>query len=454
MRCLVLHHCPKDVAAFARHFAFAACRTTHPGGWWDILIRWGNTDGPDADRTLNRAAAVNTAKNSDEVAQLLRANGLRFRSTDVEDDQTYRIHVVDLSVIAITRKGRDGRFRRVLTMNPRRQRLLQFLSRRAVYILGLHFAAVDIRFDLKQKPAVIRIDPAPALSESELALYAEALLRTAKTLYTDTHTHPHVRDGEIIMGADPEFILQQKHTNRLRFASDYFPAEGPVGYDARSVRVNRNWQYPIAEIRPRPSAFPSELVAEIRRTLRHANQLAPDRNTLWLAGACPHPKFPIGGHIHFSRIQLTTDLLEALDNYLALPMMLLENPDAARRRRPRYGYLGDFRRKDHGGFEYRTLSSWLTGVRRARATLSLAKLIVLEYPRLTRRIFTTAEIQQAFYQGDQSLLRPHFQSLWNDICATTSYRRFEREIAPIEEWIVARRRWRERVDLRRRWEVF
>ena len=118
MRCLVLHHCPKDVAAFARHFAFAACRTTHPGGWWDILIRWGNTDGPDADRTLNRAAAVNTAKNSDEVAQLLRANGLRFRSTDVEDDQTYRIHVVDLSVIAITRKGRDGRFRRVSDHEP------------------------------------------------------------------------------------------------------------------------------------------------------------------------------------------------------------------------------------------------------------------------------------------------------------------------------------------------
>lgn len=453
MRCLVLHHSRED-AALRSHFHFADCRSAHPGGQWDIMIRWGNIDGPDATRTLNRAAALHIAQNTEQVAQLLRANGLRFRPTEKPHRRTYRVHVVDLSVIAIMRRGSDNRFYRVLSMELKRQRLLQFLGRRAIYILGLHFGAVDICFDHRHKPAVTRIDPAPALRQSEMALYAEALHHAAKTLYTDTHTHPHVRDSEVVMGADPEFILQQKHTNQLRFASDYFPAEGPVGYDARSIRVDRHWQYPIAEIRPRPSAFPSELVAEIRRTLRHANQLAPDRNTLWLAGSCPHPEFPIGGHIHFSRIELTTDLLEALDNYLALPMMLLEDPAAARRRRPRYGFLGDFRRKEHGGFEYRTLSSWITSVRRARATLSLAKLIVLEYSRLARRVFAIPEMQQAFYQGDKSLLRPHFQSLWNDICATTSYRRFEREIAPIEEWIAARRRWRERVDLRHRWEVF
>ena len=96
----------------------------------------------------------------------------------------------------------------------------------------------------------------------------------------------------------------------------------------------------------------------------------------------PFRGHPIGGHIHFSQIQLTTDLLHALDTYLAIPDLLVEGSHRSRRRRRRYGYLGEYRLEGHGGFEYRTLSSWITTIHRAQATLSLAKIIAVEYPRL------------------------------------------------------------------------
>lgn len=42
----------------------------------------------------------------------------------------------------------------------------------------------------------------------------------------------------------------------------------------------------------------------------------------------PQPGFPLGGHLHFSGVALNGALLRALDNYLALPLALLEDKRA------------------------------------------------------------------------------------------------------------------------------
>ena len=70
-----------------------------------------------------------------------------------------------------------------------------------------------------------------------------------------------------------------------------------------------------------------------------------------------------------SRIWLTSRLLRVLDNYLALPFILIEDQNT-KLRRPRYGFLGDFRRKTHGGFEYRTLPSWIVSPRITKGVIA------------------------------------------------------------------------------------
>src|SRR5690606_31866806 len=97
-----------------------------------------------------------------------------------------------------------------------------------------------------------------------------------------------------------------------------------------------------------------------------------------------------------------------LDNYLALPVLFLENPKSSRLRRPRYGFLGDWRSQPHGGFEYRTPGSWLISPQYAQAVLCLAKVVATDYPLLRRNVFLSLANQRAFYQADKPALRPCF----------------------------------------------
>jgi hypothetical protein len=72
-----------------------------------------------------------------------------------------------------------------------------------------------------------------------------------------------------------------------------------------------------------------------------------------------------GGHLHFAWPKFTpedgAELIAALDVFLALPMMFLEEPN---KRRELYGKSSCVRMKHYGkglqGIEYRTLSNWWT----------------------------------------------------------------------------------------------
>ncbi len=173
--------------------------------------------------------------------------------------------------------------------------------------------------------------------------------------------------------------------------------------------------YPLAEVRPPPSPDPLELVENLRRAFARAASAVRGHRISFQAGGTALRRFSIGGHIHFSNARLSTDLLRALDNYVALPVLLLENPVSSRLRRPRYGYLGDWRPQPHGGFEYRTPGSWVISPQYAAAVLCLAKAVAQDYPLLRRNVFLSAANQRAFYAADKAALRPHFFPLWNDL---------------------------------------
>ena len=142
--------------------------------------------------------------------------------------------------------------------------------------------------------------------------------------------------------------------------------------------------------------------------------------------------------------------MRALDNYLALPLLMVENARTARLRRRRYGFLADWRTKRHG-FEYRTPGSWLVSREVALGALCLAKLIGEDFELLRNAPLQEAPLTRAFYRCDKQALRPVIAGLWRDLSLTPTYRLFRPELETLrarmdEAWEAS-----EREDLRRTW---
>src|SRR5690606_14886809 len=153
--------------------------------------------------------------------------------------------------------------------------------------------------------------------------------------------------------------------------------------------------------------------------------------------------YPIGGHIHFSRVVLTTELLRALDNYVAFPLLLLENLVRARRSRAKYGWLGEFRWARYGGVEYRAPSSEVVGPQYAAPVLSWARLVVDNYEVLNRDLFSSPEICRLFYRSEKEGSREIFECIWGDIEALADYPRYAAYLEIIPELVRSNRRWHE-----------
>ncbi|WP_231571327.1 putative amidoligase domain-containing protein [Gordoniibacillus kamchatkensis] len=302
-----------------------------------------------------------------------------------------------------------------------------------------------------------------------------------------------------MLGSDPEFLLVSP-AGKVVPASRYLERDGEAGCDAIVLRGHRVIT-PLAELRPRPSPQPRRLAANLHGAMRLAASRIGDASLAWLAGGMPLKGFPLGGHVHFSRVWLNSHLLQALDHYLALPLMLIE-ADADRRRRPRYGFLGDFRRQPHGGFEYRTLPSWLATPLITVGVFALARVVADGYRSLpsvnpgasalvpaaaapqaagaagvavgagagsgaATRTGTVAEcvrapaarplddisLLEAYYSGDKAVVQPVVAGLWRELEQLPGYAEFAAYLDPLRERTLRMEPWRETDDVRRAWKI-
>lgn len=316
---------------------------------------------------------------------------------------------------------------------------------RALYALGLDFGSVVMGYT-GEEWEILSISPRFPPFSSIFHRMREYLYALREDLLFPWG------EGEVKLGADLEFVLHHA-SGRFLLASHYFPREGEIGCDRIWIRGDRTRRkLPLAELRPAPSSDPRELMKNIVRTLRKASSVVKDKNIRFLAGATPLTGYPIGGHLHFSPMRPNHFLLRALDHYLALPIFLLEDPEGFSRRR-RYGFLGDIRVKPHGGFEYRTLPSWLISPRVAKGVLYLGKMIVLHYDRLRRSLLTLPPVQEAFYSGDQEALRQLVLTLWRDLEELPEYERYRIELDRVKEDMEMGRRWNQTEDIRPKWRI-
>ncbi|MEX2415177.1 MAG: hypothetical protein WD424_03460 [Paenibacillaceae bacterium] len=332
--------------------------------------------------------------------------------------------------------------------NEQKTALLRRLERyavRAVYAMGLDYACVYAQVQRSGKAVITRIDINPIQSEQVIDLYAQAV-----NDYSNGWLSEELERKPAIFGMDPEFLLRNTQ-GRIVPASRYLPAKGSVGYDSATV-LGRRQLHPLAELRPEPSEKLAVLVNNLRRTMWKAAAQITDHSLQWIAGGMPVPGLPLGGHLHMSGIRLNTRLIRAMDNYLALPLIMIEDT-STRGRRKKYGRLGDVRRPSHGGFEYRTLPSWIVSPRVTKGVLALASLIVKHYEELVDRPLDRSEILIAYREGNKHVLEPIVRSLWLQLEGTAGYIDQHKYLEPLKNWIMEQRIWNEQLDFRAVWRI-
>lgn len=325
------------------------------------------------------------------------------------------------------------------------RKVLRFAVR-SIYSLGLDFGGVLIGIGLNGTMNVIDVTPAPKLNHSLAEKFRRAIEQYAEQ-------YKRVPEQSVMLGADPEFVLRNKTTGKMVLASRFFGKKGRVGCDhiwLRSDQTRR--QLPLAELRPQPALEPRQLVINLYKTMMLAERKINHPSIEWLAGGMPLKGYPIGGHIHFSQTTLNSAFLRALDSYLGLPLMLVEN-HLSLSRRPKYGFLGDFRTQFHGGFEYRTLPSWLVSPRVTKGVVALAKLIAESYPQLREIPTLQSSIQYSFYHGEKRKLAPVVKAIWTNLENLKDYSKYTNYIEPLKKMIFNAEEWDEFQDIREAWRI-
>ncbi|WP_139489835.1 putative amidoligase domain-containing protein [Brevibacillus dissolubilis] len=298
---------------------------------------------------------------------------------------------------------------------------------RALYITGLTHGVVKIGKLVSGAPIIIDINP------TDKAYQAPA--------YVPSHS--------FTMGADVEFMMD--YQGQMIPASRFFPNDGGVGCDERQIERDSG-DYALVEMRPDASPSPKKLFENIRQLLVEASEKVPYRDIEFRSGSMPFSGYQCGGHLHFG-LPISLQLLRVLDQYLALPVGMIEDSRTAkRRRRTKHGGLGRYRIKPYG-FEYISLSSWIAEPEITLAILCLAKICANHYYELPADLLFQPLIQRAYYRGNRLCLRQIWPILKDRLVKTASYPHYEKELAPLFIRIEEGKLWQESSDMRDTWDL-
>jgi len=330
--------------------------------------------------------------------------------------------------------------------NKREERRVKIQAIRAVYALDLDYGVVKVGVTIGAKPWILSVNP----YYSQENKISKVLDQAVNDFIAKWDRMMKGWKKQVVIGADPEFVLQDQN-GKMVLASNYLPKKGMVGCDQIWINQDRN-QKPIAELRPVPSDNVRAFIIQLYKSMLFASKKIKNKKIKWLAGAMPIRGYPIGGHIHFSNVQLNSFLLRALDNYLTLTLTMLEDRNGINRR-PKYGFLGDFREQFHGGFEYRTPPSWLVSPTITKGVIALSKLIAENYIYLYQHPLENTDVQRAYYEGDKEKLRPIVTELWDELKQLEDFRLYEKYLLPLEKLLAQGYTWKENIDIRKAWRI-
>ena len=433
----------------------------------DYIIRFGDTPeaDPAAGYVLNPQTAVVRTKSRITMSRFLRKVGIRVLSRDKSGMESgriirqYRIPVFDLTVATCFRADSGSawinqriqrvqdHFREVSVDDDGATTRAARLATRTLHALGLSHGMVSVGMGQKGLLYVLDVSAAPLLTGRMLEVYARAMEE-----FMDRDERSATQGiGPFLMGADVELMLRND-AGKMVLASRYFTRRGRVGCDARSIQFDGK-RLPLMELRPEPDATPAGLFANLRDTMMEATRVINRTQVQWRAGSMPFKRYWTGGHIHFSSVPFSGRLVRALDAYVGLPLMMVEDPLTARERRPKYGFLGDVRHKNYGGFEYRTPASFVVSPEVTMAAFNLAYLTAAHHRELPVFDLSNESTQFAFYNGRRDMLFPVVERIFAALKTVSTYERYREHIDPLFEMIRSGRTWDETVDVRAAWEI-
>jgi hypothetical protein len=472
-------------------------------------IRWGNwLDGYEKGITLNTPDSIKNSQDKENVLLMLRRHhiscpsrikpgkktdfpilgrkyehegGTDIRIIDSIDEykksncdyfvqllnieKEYKIHVMDLNVFYAEEKYSESndviddfdirtraygwKLRRISIkeLNKIEKDNILLLAQKAVYGLGLDFGVVNIGLSPEGKAYVLDVDAYCYTMDYKCRkAYVRQFGNTIKK-YEDLKENIK----EITIGADPECIIKDKISGEMIFASEFLGNEGLIGLDDRSIEAGKRC-FPLMELRPKYSTCPIDVVSSIKTILNDASKKINYSNIGIYAGSMPSLNYWSGGHIHFG-IKPNAKLIRALDNYLALPVLMIEKTNTARKRMVKYGTLGNYRLKSHGGFEYCTLSSWLVSPNIALGVLCLAKVIVQEYLNLQACYLNTYSDVRSYYLVNKNYFKDRIVDIVSAIEKTKTYKIYEEQLEPMLDKIVENAEWKENRDIKEAWNL-
>lgn len=396
-------------------------------------------------RVINFPRALQNLSNFYYTKASLEVNGIQVIDQSKESIiKFYDVLIFDMNCISVKTSVKVKGKQQEKYYSGKDFEKISEIAKKSLYFMGLDYGTVTVVLTGKRRLKILKIDPCPNIRKKDLKTFINFL---DKLFAFKTNTLLR----EVKLGADPEFMLFNSKNSKLISASNIFPQEGIVGCD--NIRIPNRQLRPIAELRPEPNTDPRILLNNIKIALQVANKMAPYRNVKWLAGSQPTGAYSTGGHIHFSNIELNNSVMRSLDNYLAIPIFLIENPNSAASRRKKYGYLSEYRMKNHGGFEYRTPGSWILSEKIAIAVLCLAKLVVSNHYYLEKNFLLAADAHLSFYQGNQDYFRNIFDDLWSELEKLPMYNDYKNELELFPTMIREELIWDEKADFRKAWKI-
>lgn len=227
----------------------------------------------------------------------------------------------------------------------------------------------------------------------------------------DTVTRDSSEPDKITLGCDPEFVFVNQDRKVLP-ANYWLPHKGAIGSDG-----------PLAEFRPPPTEHEDELVENLRQLVRalprmlgaqfgQGNVVHPEGHSCW-------ENYALGFHIHIGapRALVTyaapktkefiRSFITALDYFVGIPALLLEDTNVRRLGSGIYGKPGDYR-VSGGTIEYRTPGGFhLRHPKYAAGILGLALCVGKEI------IESTAEASSGWRRLDEHSNFDHLRRRFN-----------------------------------------
>lgn len=433
----------------------------------DIVIRWGDADESDPPNGLvmNPKDAISRTRSRSAMGRFLRRTGVRFApkeksaagaSDAVRFTRQYRIPIFDLTPLACFRSDASP-----VWINQRIQRLqdsfrevpfeeekvtmrVLHLAVRTLHALGLDHGLVSIGMAPKGILHVLDVTAKPVLEGRLLDLFANAV-----ETCIDRNEQAARQTNTVMLGTDVELMLKNG-TGKMVLASNYFTRKGKIGCDDRSVQFDGK-RLPLMELRPDPDSNPIGLASRLKETMADAVKTINRQGVEWRGGSMPFRPFSTGAHIHFSNVSFSSQLVKALDNYVGIPLMMVEDQRTAQLRRPRYGFLGDVRFKKHGGFEYRTPASFVLDPDVTTAAFCLAYIVAMHHRELPLFDIYEERTQLAFYRGDTEALKPVVERNFGHLKQLPLYERFRDHLDWLQHMIQSGWTWDEEQDVRTAW---